>query len=86
MQSRSRFTVNPTVDEGGTIVIRATTRLSEVSVFIPGHGTRRVPLVNGRGETQIPPDVRGGTQILITDGLVPTPCSTTVDVVGGANR
>lgn len=86
MQSAPRISAPSTVDEGGTISIRAQPGIRELSVFIPGHGSKNVKVVRGRAEVVLPPDVPGGSVILISDLVVPDPYTIAVDVVGGHNR
>lgn len=82
-QDPQRVQAPPTVTEGGTIDIRVTSEVDQVTVLLPGGVTTRVPVVNGRAEFRVPPGVRGGTVISITDGRVPNPSTTDVQVVGG---
>ncbi len=82
MQQKPRIWAEPTVLEGGTLVVRARSEVKEISVFIPGHGSFLIGVRHGRAELTLPPNVRGGAQLIVSDLLVPTPCSLTVDVVG----
>ncbi|MBI5851905.1 MAG: hypothetical protein HZB39_12895 [Planctomycetes bacterium] len=77
------FKTPATVQEGGSFVIEAGKGTEKVEVSVPGHGMRVVRIVDGRGEFQVPPGVRGGTPIFVDDGRVPNPHTTTVWVVGG---
>lgn len=85
-QDGRRFEVDPTVAEGGTIQFRCRGTLNELRVVVPGRGTIRVRVHNGRAEYQVPPDVPGGTRILVTDGVLPNPSGTSILVVGGSSR
>lgn len=68
--------------EGGTLVVETAAGVKEVTIAIPGGGTRRVRVSNGRAEFLLPPGVRGGTPIFVGDGTKPVPFTTTVMVVG----
>ena len=83
MQDPSEFRVDPTVEEGGTIVVQAPKYLEFVYVFVPGRGSLAIPVVAGRAEYTLPPEVLGGTLIVVSDGQIPNPKSVTVTVVGG---
>lgn len=83
IQDPDRVQAPSTVTEGGSITIRVTSNVDHVTVLITGQSSTRVPVVNGRAEYQLPPSVRGGTVISITDGRLPNPSSADVLVVGG---
>lgn len=76
------FRTPPQVQEGGVIEAEVGSGTKELSVFIPGHGLRRYRARNGRIEIPLPPGVRGGTRIFISDENYPNPHATTVTVVG----
>jgi hypothetical protein len=78
----NEISTEPTVVEGGTIVIRVEGTASSVSLAIPGVGRVDVPVQNGVAEYTLPASVRGGTEILITDNALPTPSTAEVTVVG----
>lgn len=83
MQGPDRVQAPSTVVEGGTITIRVRSEVDHVIVLVAGRSSTRVPVVNGRAEYPLPPDVLGGTVVSITDGRIPNPSSTDVLVVGG---
>lgn len=86
MQGSRRIHTEPTVLEGGTVILHVNESVQEVHVLIPGKQSYTVPVVNGRAEFHVPPEVRGGTPLLITDGIIPHPAQVTVTVTGGQNR
>ena len=73
---------DPTVNEGGVIVVTVTAKVSHLYVKLPGRPAARVPVVNGRVEYGLPPQVRGGSVIHISDLRLPNPSSAEVLVVG----
>ena len=75
-----------TVAEGGTIVVEVSENVAEVHFVVPGQGSVVVQVVNGRAEYHLPPSVRGGSSILVTDGLIPNPTVKRVRVIGGLSR
>ena len=83
LQDPQRVQAPSTVAEGGTITIRTSSEIDHVIVLIAGRSSTRIPVVNGRAEYPLPPDVRGGTVVSVTDGRIPNPSSTDVLVVGG---
>lgn len=83
---QGRLRTDPTVMEGGTIVVDVPDGVNEVHFVIPGRGSTSVAVVEGRAEFPLPPSVAGGTTVLVTDGLYPNPNSTRVQVVGGQSR
>lgn len=85
-QDPSRIRTEPTVIEGGTIVVHVAEGVHEVHFAIPGGGSQTIRVEGGRAEFRVPPTVSGGSTIIVTDGLIPNPSSTTVTVVGGQNR
>lgn len=86
MQARSRVRTDATVQEGGTIQVRVDGETAELLFVVPSVGAIRVPVVRGRAEYTLPPSVRGGTRVIISDLRVPDPSSVGVDVVGGSSR
>jgi hypothetical protein len=82
-QDPDRVQAPTTVVEGGTITIRTSAEVDHVIVLIAGRSSTRIPVVNGRAEYPLPPNVTGGTVVSITDGRIPNPSSTDVLVVGG---
>jgi hypothetical protein len=86
MQGTNRLRTDPTVAEGGVIVVHVAEGVRQVHFTIPGHSTETVTVRGGRAEFRVPAEVRGGATVLVTDGLVPRPSSTTVTVVGGQSR
>lgn len=83
MQDPGRIRTDPTVAEGGTIEVFVKEGVAEVHFVIPGQGVRSVRVSDGRAEFRLPPNVRGGSTILVTDGLIPNPSQATVTVTGG---
>lgn len=83
---QDKIRTDPTVPEGGVIVVDVAEGVGEVHIVVPGEGSVVVPVVQGRAEYQLPPSVRGGSSVLVTDGLVPNPTVTRVRVVGGQSR
>jgi hypothetical protein len=86
MQQRTRIQTDPTVSEGGTIHMRVDGGPEYLTLIVPGLAPVRVRVVRGRAEYQVPPHVRGGSHIFITDDLFPNPTGTSVLVVGGNSR
>jgi hypothetical protein len=86
MQDPGGIQVDPTVPEGGTIVVRVRHQATEVRFVVPGVGVVRVTPVGGRAEYTLPPEVRGGARITVSDMRLPRPASATVDVTGGSSR
>ena len=81
-----RLRADPTVIEGGVIVVETASDVDEL-VFRPdGHPATRVPVIDGRAEYQVPPGVRGGTEITVSDMRIPNPTSIGVEVLGGQSR
>jgi hypothetical protein len=74
---------DPTVAEGGVLVVTAAAATRSVSFLVPGQRRVTLPVVNGRVEFRVPPQVRGGTRILVSDMNLPKPCELSVEVVGG---
>lgn len=86
MPQEPRLRADPTVPEGGVIVVDTASDVDEV-VFKPdGHPATRVRVVNGRAEYRVPPGVRGGTEITVSDMRIPNPSSIGVQVLGGQSR
>lgn len=77
---------DPTVPEGGTIVVTVGSGTEFVYFLAPGHRRVAVPVVNGRAEYRLPPSVQGGTTVYVSDLRLPQPASANVLVVGGQNR
>jgi hypothetical protein len=86
MQSEGRIDAPSTVTEGGTLVIRVALGVDRLTMFVPGVGKVDLPVVSRQVEYVLPPAVRGGATILITDGRVPNPSGASVRVVGGQSR
>jgi hypothetical protein len=80
------FQTPPTVVEGGTIVVTVGEQVGTVYFYAPGHPVVATPVVAGRAEYRLPPTVRGGTVVYVSDKRVPTPTTKQVDVLGGQNR
>lgn len=72
--------VEPTVPEGGTLEVEVTSDVDEVHISIPGQGVVTLTPTDGRVELPLPPDVRGGTKIIVTDGKLPSPSTAVVTV------
>ncbi|MFO1051987.1 MAG: hypothetical protein U1F36_07215 [Planctomycetota bacterium] len=72
----------PSVQEGGRIEIDVQSGASHVLLIVPGVGRVKVGVVGGVAEYQLPPGVRGGVIIFISDMKLPNPSATTVQVVG----
>ncbi len=77
-----------TVAEGGTVRIEVANGAKSVQVAFLGQGrhNRRVEVVDGVAEFRVPPGVQGGSRILISDFLFPSPSTIEVVVTGGSNR
>lgn len=86
MQVVEGIRVDPTVPEGGVLVVQVRNQAREIRMVVPGVGVVRLPVHNGRAEYRLPPQVRGGARITISDMLLPRPSSATVDVIGGSSR
>jgi hypothetical protein len=82
VQQGPRLHTDPTVQEGGVIVVHAGAGVDEVTFKPAGEAATRVRVVNGRAEYRLPPNVRGGATVLISDMQFPNPTSTEVLVVG----
>lgn len=78
----SGIAADPTVPEGGVISVRVSSGSKTVTLLIPRVGPVDVPVRDGVAEYRLPPGVRGGTIILISDHAFPNPSSTSVEVVG----
>ena len=75
--------VPDTVQEGGVLVIEVNSGVKEIGLLVPGLGPVRLPVPrNKRVEYRLPPTVRGGDGIPITDLNFPDPAGATVRVVG----
>ncbi|MBK8974575.1 MAG: hypothetical protein IPM29_01480 [Planctomycetes bacterium] len=71
------------VAEGGHLVVQVNSGVKEIGLCVPGVGQWTVPVPkDGRVEWRLPPNVRGGHRIIVTDLDIPHPSSKTVDVVG----
>lgn len=74
--------VPPTVQEGGALEIVVSGGIESVTVAFPD-GVIHVPTsIDGRAELVIPPRIRGGTVILVSDNKFPNPTVVAVTVVG----
>lgn len=83
MQQRDGISGPTTVPEGGTVQVEVRTGARELRIYIPsGQLAFRVPVVNGLAEFQVPPSVRGGSSVLVTDMGHPEPASILIVVVG----
>jgi hypothetical protein len=77
-----RITTEPTVVEGGTIMVHVEGEATSISLAIPGVGRVDVQVQNGVAEYTLPASVPGGTRIIITDNDLPEPSTAGVTVVG----
>ncbi|MGA1523178.1 MAG: hypothetical protein ACO4CZ_04350 [Planctomycetota bacterium] len=77
------FKAPPTVVPGGTLVIKVSADLDKIFFFVPGRTLVAVPVIAGRAEFTLPPDVAGGAVVFVSDLRAPKPTTVTVQVVGG---
>ncbi len=75
-----------TVPEGGTIHIRCNSDATTLQLLVPGVGCLLLPVVGGRIEYTLPPQVRAGHRIIVSDLRTPAPSNASVEVVGGSSR
>ncbi len=80
-QDPGRIKAPGTVIEGGSVTIDVRTGAEALFVSIEGLGTVRIPVVDGVAEYRLPPTVRGGAVIFISDCKLPDPAGTTIHVV-----
>jgi hypothetical protein len=80
------FQTPPSVIEGGTIVVTVGEQVGTVYFYAPGHPVVSAPVVGGRAEYHLPPSVRGGSIVYVSDKRVPAPTTKQVEVIGGQNR
>lgn len=85
-QDGSRIEADPTVPEGGTIEFRVDGDVDHLRLIVPGVPPVRIKVTNGRAEYTLPPHVRGGSVIIVSDGKLPNPSGTSITVTGGSNR
>lgn len=85
-QGRTRVHAAATVSEGGTIHFRCDPDVSTLRLIVPSVGLVLVPVRRGRAEYPLPPQVRGGATISVTDGVLPNPTGISIQVVGGNSR
>lgn len=86
VQEPRGITAAPTVMEGGNLLIRASSDVRQIQLLVPSVGRVVLPVVGGRAEYQLPPSVRGGTRIVVSDMKHPNASSIGIDVVGGSSR
>lgn len=86
MQQRTRIQTDPTVSEGGTIHMRVDGSPEYLTRIVPGRAPVRVRVIRGRAEYRVPPHVRGGSHVFITDDHFPNQGGTFVLGVGGNSR
>jgi hypothetical protein len=77
------FKAPPTVVPGGTLVVKVSRDLDKIYFFVPGGTLVAAPVVSGRAEFTLPPDVPGGAVVFVSDLRAPKPTTVTVQVVGG---
>lgn len=77
------FKAPPTVVPGGTLVVKVSGDLDKIYFFVPGGTLVAAPVVSGRAEFTLPPDVPGGAVVFVSDLRAPKPTTVTVQVVGG---
>ena len=84
IQDRKQPLVAPdTVQEGGYLVIQVNSGVKEIGLLMPRVGAVRLRVPkDGRVEYRLPPQVRGGDGVVITDLNWPNPAGTTVRVLG----
>ncbi len=75
-----------TVLEGGSIEILVGSDAAELSVVVPGLLDVKIPVIDGRAELQLPPNIHGGETIFISDEKYPYPSSVEVLVVNSSSR
>lgn len=68
------------------VVVEVAEGVDKVHFKPAGHPPVTVRVANGRAEYQLPPNVRGGTVIFISDLKLPDPASAEVTVTGGQGR
>lgn len=73
----------PSVREGGSIHFTVEGDVQQLQLLVPGVGAVYVRVVRGRAEYQLPPQVPGGSTIVVNDGVYPHPTGMNIDVVGG---
>ncbi len=73
----------PTVVPGCTLVVKVSADLDKVYFFVPGGTLVAAPVISGRAEFTLPPDVPGGAVVFVSDLRAPKPTTVTVQVVGG---
>jgi hypothetical protein len=80
-----RLRADPTVVEGGVIVVEVAADVTQVTFRPDGHPATRVPVVGGRAEYRLPTTVLGGTTVAVSDMNFPKPTTIGVRVMGGQN-
>lgn len=70
------------VQEGGDLRVDVSSGASQLTLVIPGVGRVKIPVQNGVAEYRLPPSVRGGTVIFISDMKLPSPSAAIVQVIG----
>ncbi|MGE0143360.1 MAG: hypothetical protein AB7I19_05525 [Planctomycetota bacterium] len=73
--------VPPRVAEGGVLEIEVGSRTGEIFISTGRHGKFRVPVRGGRAEFRVPPNIPGGTILVVSDLGFPVPTVTAVEVV-----
>ncbi|MDA0932797.1 MAG: hypothetical protein O3C51_04995 [Planctomycetota bacterium] len=77
------FKAPPSVVQGGTLLIKVSHDLDKIFVFVPGGTLVAVPVISGRAEFTLPPDVPGGAVVFVSDLRAPKPTTVPVQVIGG---
>lgn len=74
--------VPPSVREGGRLEVDVSSGATTITLVIPGIGHVKIPVIDGVAEYQLPPSVRGGGVIFVSDMQLPNPSAASVPVVG----
>lgn len=76
----------PTVQEGGSIQFTVEGDVKRLQLLVPGIGSVHIPVHRGRAEYRLPPQVPGGSTIIVNDAVYPHPTGMFIEVVGGQSR
>lgn len=72
-----------TVFEGGVLTLDVQSGAAFVEIYAPGAGpARRVPVIDGIAEFVLPPTVRGGSVIHVSDLKEPRSATAEIEVLG----
>lgn len=77
------FKAPRSVTQGGTLVVKVSDDLDKIFFFVPGGTLVAVPVIAGRAEFTLPPEVPGGAVVFVSDLRAPKPTTVPVQVVGG---